>query len=92
LALKELVEEDEDEEDEETLRLQLQAIEARLKLKRLQKTKTNDIAKASDTKKVLRRRVGHIKVVLALKDSVLKAQILEKMCTSLYHQLVGYNQ
>jgi minichromosome maintenance protein 10 len=45
------VEEDEEDEDEETLRLQLQAIEARLKLKRLQKAKTKDGAKASDTEK-----------------------------------------
>ena len=51
LAIKELLEEDEDEEDEETLRLQLQAIEARLKLKRLQKAKTKEGAKASDTEK-----------------------------------------
>lgn len=49
MALRELAEEDEDDEDEETLQLQLQAIEARLKLKRLQKAKSKDGAKASDT-------------------------------------------
>jgi minichromosome maintenance protein 10 len=58
LALKELVEEDEEDEDEETLRLQLQAIEARLKLKRLQKARTKDIAKASDTEKETTRGGG----------------------------------
>jgi minichromosome maintenance protein 10 len=51
LALKDLGDEDDDDEDEETLRLQLQAIEARLKLKRLQKAKIKDGSKASDTEK-----------------------------------------
>lgn len=44
-------ENDEDDEDEETLQLQLQEIQARLKLKKLQKAKTRDGPKTSDIEK-----------------------------------------